>query len=41
LEPVPDAETPEALRERYVAFLTARRDGGRPWLPEVLAEADA
>ena len=41
LEPVPGAETPDALRERYVAFLAARRDGGRPWLPEVLAEAGA
>ena len=27
------AETPDALRERYVAFLAARRDGGRSWLP--------
>lgn len=35
LEPVPGAETPDALRERYAAFLAARRDGGRPWLPEV------
>ncbi|GAA4099712.1 HipA family kinase [Nocardioides kongjuensis] len=33
LEPVPGAETPDALRERYVAFLAARRDGGRAWLP--------
>ena len=33
LEPVPQAETPEALRARYLAFLAARRDGGRPWLP--------
>ncbi|GAA3541793.1 HipA family kinase [Nocardioides daeguensis] len=33
LDPVPGAETPEALRERYVAFLAARRDGGRAWLP--------
>ena len=41
LEPVPGAETPDALRERYVAFLAARRDGGRPWLPEVMAEAGA
>lgn len=41
LEPVPGAETPDALRDRYVAFLAARRDGGRPWLPEVLAEAEA
>ena len=40
LEPVPEAETPEALRERYFAFLRARRDGGRGWLPEVAAGAD-
>ncbi|WP_418061368.1 HipA family kinase [Pimelobacter simplex] len=33
LEAVPGAETPDALRERYVAFLAARRDGGRAWLP--------
>lgn len=35
LESVPGAETPTALRERYVAFLSARRDsadGARPWL---------
>jgi hypothetical protein len=43
LEPVPGAETPDALRERYVAFLAARRDGGRAWLPvgEVGMEAGA
>lgn len=41
LEPLPGAETPDALRERYVAFLAARRDRGRPWLPEVAAEAGA
>lgn len=40
LEPVPEAETPEALRERYLAFLRARRDGGRSWLPGPGAEAD-
>ncbi|MFD4328342.1 HipA family kinase [Nocardioides sp. NPDC058538] len=33
LEPVPGYDTPESLRERYVAFLRARLDGGRPWLP--------
>jgi hypothetical protein len=32
LEPVPGAETPEALRAAYVAFLTARL-GTRQWLP--------
>ncbi|GAA1533340.1 HipA family kinase [Nocardioides humi] len=34
LDPVPGADTPDALRERYVAFLAARRDDGRAWLPE-------
>ncbi|WP_307856061.1 HipA family kinase [Nocardioides faecalis] len=37
LDPVPGAEDPAALRERYLAFLVARRDsdgGTRPWLPE-------
>ncbi|HWI43538.1 MAG TPA: HipA family kinase [Nocardioides sp.] len=34
LEPVPGAESPAELRERYVAFLRARRDGGRSWLPK-------
>jgi hypothetical protein len=33
LEPVPGAERPQALRERYVMFLRARLDGGRGWLP--------
>ncbi|HWJ67097.1 MAG TPA: HipA family kinase [Nocardioides sp.] len=33
LEPVPGAGTADALRERYVAFLAARRDGDRSWLP--------
>jgi len=33
LEPVPGAEDPAALRERYVAFLGARLAAGRPWLP--------
>jgi hypothetical protein len=34
LEPVPGAETPEALRAAYVEFLTARLSN-RSWLPEV------
>ena len=33
LEPVPGAETPDAVRGAYVAFLTARL-GTRQWLPE-------
>ncbi|MCW2756752.1 MAG: hypothetical protein JWO46_498, partial [Nocardioidaceae bacterium] len=33
LTTVPGAESPDALRAAYVAFLRARRDGGRPWLP--------
>jgi len=33
LEPVPGAEQPADVRERYVAFLRARLDGGRGWLP--------
>ena len=33
LEPVPGAEDPAALRNAYVRFLQARRDGGRAWLP--------
>jgi hypothetical protein len=32
LEPVPGAEDPEALREAYVAFLSARL-ATRAWLP--------
>ena len=32
LEPVPGAETPDALRAAYVDFLTARL-GTRQWLP--------
>jgi hypothetical protein len=32
LEPVPGAETPDAARSAYVAFLTARL-GARQWLP--------
>ena len=32
LEPVPGAETPDAVRAAYVAFLTARL-GARQWLP--------
>ena len=34
LDPVPEAETPEALRRRYVEFLSARVAGSRSWLPE-------
>ena len=34
LEPVPGAETPDALRSAYVDFLVARL-GTRQWLPEV------
>jgi hypothetical protein len=33
LEPAPGAEDPAALRERYVTYLRARRDGDRGWLP--------
>jgi hypothetical protein len=33
LPPRPGAESPDALRAAYAAFLRARRDGGRPWLP--------
>ena len=33
LEAVPGAESPEALRERYVAYLLARVNGPRVWLP--------
>ena len=33
LEPVPGAETPEALRAAYVEFLLARLSGDRAWLP--------
>ncbi|WP_244928665.1 HipA family kinase [Nocardioides sp. W7] len=35
LEPVPGAETPDAVRAAYVAFLTARL-ATRQWLPEVV-----
>ncbi|GAB2981753.1 HipA family kinase [Nocardioides montaniterrae] len=34
LEPAPGAETPEALRQRYVDFLSARVAGDRRWLPQ-------
>ena len=34
LEPVPGAETPAELRERYVAFLGARVTTPRAWLPD-------
>ncbi len=33
LEPVPGAETPEAVREAYVRFLLARVSGERSWVP--------
>jgi hypothetical protein len=33
LEPVPGAETPGALRTRYVDYLLARVAAPRPWLP--------
>lgn len=33
LEPVPGADDASAVRERYVAFLSARLAGGRAWLP--------
>jgi len=36
LEPVPGAESPDAVRAAYVAFLTARL-GTRDWLPAVVA----
>ncbi|HEY0952942.1 HipA family kinase [Nocardioides sp.] len=36
LEPVPGAESPEAVRAAYVGFLTERL-GSRQWLPEVAA----
>jgi hypothetical protein len=35
LEPVPGAETADALRSAYVDFLMARVSGGRGWLPVV------
>lgn len=34
LDPMPEAEDPEALRRRYVDFLLARLGDGRAWLPE-------
>lgn len=36
LEPVPGAETPDAVRAAYVDFLTARLDS-RQWLPQVVS----
>ena len=36
LEPVPGAETPDAVRAAYVAFLAARL-GTRQWLPQLAA----
>ena len=37
LEPVPGAESPAPLRAAYVAFLLARVDGDRSWLPREAA----
>lgn len=37
LEPVPGAETPDALRSCYAAFLTARLET-RQWLPEAATQ---
>ena len=34
LEPVPGAESPDALRELYVSHLLARVSEPRGWLPE-------
>ena len=36
LEPVPGADTPDALRAAYVSFLTARLES-RSWLPQVVS----
>jgi hypothetical protein len=36
LEPVPGADSPDALRAAYVAFLTARLES-RQWLPQVVS----
>ncbi|WP_182376605.1 HipA family kinase [Nocardioides sp. WS12] len=33
LEATPGADDPTAVRAHYAAFLRARRDGGRAWLP--------
>ena len=41
LEPVPGADTPDQLRQRYVAFLAARVAGDRAWLPAPVAEGAA
>ncbi|MFC7502685.1 HipA family kinase [Nocardioides sp. CPCC 206347] len=35
LEPTPGADDPAAVRKHYAAFLRARRDGDRSWLPGV------
>lgn len=40
LEPVPGADSPDAVRAAYVAFLTARL-GTRQWLPQDPAQAAA
>lgn len=37
LTPVPGAESADEQRAAYVAFLAARRDSGRPWLPRGVA----
>jgi len=39
LERVPDADSPEALRGRYVAYLRARVAEPRPWLPAAEVES--
>ena len=36
LEPVPGADSPDAVRAAYVAFLAARLES-RQWLPQVVA----
>ena len=36
LEPVPGAETPDAVRAAYVEFLAARLES-RQWLPQVVS----
>ena len=36
LEPVPGADTPDAVRAAYVSFLTARLES-RQWLPQVVS----
>ena len=36
LEPVPGADSPDAVRAAYVSFLAARLES-RQWLPQVVA----